>query len=316
MSHHTGTEINTDRLRLPLQKGVDTENIDHSLLQKAYNKYGPVPRNVYLAYSYPRRVVNHDDNTLKAIQNASYAQLERVARGGDRDASNKQLICLRRRIPGAVCATVLSRFVAEKLLKAEAFANLHEKRRLLRLFTAIPQMGVARGWLFEAYAHNRLSSFSDPTESIDPTEGITLYTLAPISEQSGEYQPDLNSATANLLFPLVDRTVYMLTNDFTDEPARGEAYHIPSIKNNLGFDSFLITADAVYIFQMTVSCTHTADTDTQKGLHFLGKILPQDVHWHYVLVVPPTPNVSSVTLTSVSKEWVDAVESFRLLVLQ
>ena len=68
---------------------------------------------------------------------------------------------------------------------------------------------------------------------------------------------------------------------------------------------------------MTVPRTHTADTDTQKGLHLLEKILPRDVHWHYVLVVlPTTPNVSSVTLTSVSKEWVDAVESFRLLILQ
>ena len=91
-------------------------------------------------------MVNYDENTLRAIANASYAQLERAAQKGvdmvDKDAS--KLICLRRRIPGAVCATVLSRFVAEKLLKAEAFANLHEKRRLLRLFTAIPQMGVAR----------------------------------------------------------------------------------------------------------------------------------------------------------------------------
>ena len=64
--------------------------------------------------------------------------------------------------------------MAEKLLKAQAFANLHEKRKLLRLFTAVPQMRVSRSWLFEAYAHNHLSSSSN-----------TIDTPAPISE---EYQ--------------------------------------------------------------------------------------------------------------------------------
>jgi hypothetical protein len=52
----------------------------------------------------------------------------------NRDTSNK-LICLRREIPGVACATVLSRFVAEMLLNAQAFANLREKRKFLRLFT-------------------------------------------------------------------------------------------------------------------------------------------------------------------------------------
>ena len=121
---------------------------------------------------------NYDQNTLIAIANASYAQLERAVQQGDEDSD--MLICLRRRIPGVFCATVLSRFVAEKLLKARAFANLHQKRKLLHLFTAIPQMGVARGWLFEAYAHNRLSSSSNTAE------GITFYT-APIPDESGEY---------------------------------------------------------------------------------------------------------------------------------
>lgn len=66
--------------------------------------------------------------------------------------------------------------------------------RSARLFTAIPEMGVARGWLFEVYARNRFSS------------------------------------------------------------------SIPFAKNNPGFDSFLITETAIYIFQMTVSRAYAADT--------------------------------------------------------
>ena len=61
-----------------------------------------------------------------------------------------------------------------------------------------------------------------------------------------------------------------------------EASHIHSAKNNPGFDSFLITADAAQYPD------DTADTDTQKGLRLYCLKM-------YVLVV----------LTSVSKKWVD-----------
>ena len=74
----------------------------------------------------------------------------------------------------------------------------------------------------------------------------------------------------------------------------------------------------MYIFQMTVSRSHAADTD-QRGLHLLKQILPRNVPWHYVLVVPhiaDTTDIGSTTLTSVNKDWVDAVVSFLLLVLR
>jgi hypothetical protein len=166
-----------------------------------------VPRNIYLAYT-ADQMDDYDNDTLAAIRTASYSQLERIADGGDMydtDISNK-LLCLRCKVPGVACATVLSRFVAEKLLKAQAFANLDQKRKFLRLFTAIPQMGVARGWLFEAYVHDRFSS------SDDIAEDITVYTLSPISNGSDEYRPNLSSATVDLLFTLRDRTVRVYTS--------------------------------------------------------------------------------------------------------
>jgi len=251
----------------------------------------------------------YNKNTLKAIAKVTPAELERMVQEGDEydgDASNK-LICLRRNPSGDYYATVLSRFVAGELLNARAFADVSEKRRLLRLFSAIPQMGTARGWLFEAYAHNRFSSSSDTAG------GITVYPLAPVPDASEKYRADLDSPITNLPFPLVHREVrvYNKPSDFIDNPAT-QAYHMPSAKNNAGFDSFLITETEAYIFQMTVSSAHAADTGSQKGLRLLKKMLP-DVPWHYVLVVP---DKQSVTLTSVSKNWVDAVASFLLLVLE
>ena len=71
--------------------------------------------------------------------------------------------------------------------------------------------------------------------------------------------------------------VYMSTNNLKH-----------SAKNNPGFDSFLITADAAQFPY------DTPDTDTQKRRLYCPKM--------YVLVVPPTPNI---VLTSVSNKWVD-----------
>jgi len=252
----------------------------------------------------------YNKDTLTAIANVSPAELERIVREVDKyegDFSNK-LICLRRNSTGDYYATILSRFVAEKLFNAQAFANVNEKRRLLRLFTAVPQMRAARGWLFEAYAHNRFSSSSDTAA------GITVYPLAPVPDASEKYRADLDSPITGLPFPLVHREVrvYNKPSDFLDNPAT-QTYHMPSAKNNAGLDSFLITETEAYIFQMTVSCAHAADTGSQKGLSLLEKMLPPDVPWHYVLVVPDR---HSVTLTSVSKKWVDAVVSFLLLVLE
>ena len=115
----------------------------------------------------------YDEETLTAIGKASFAQLEQIAKATDKydDTSNK-LICLKHVKPGVPCSTVLSTYVAEQFLKAESFAELNEKRKFLQLFTGIPEMGSARGWVFEAYAHSRFASAGSP-------EGITFYTLTP-----------------------------------------------------------------------------------------------------------------------------------------
>jgi len=115
----------------------------------------------------------YDKETLTAIGRASFAQLEQIAKANDKsdDTSNK-LICLKRVKPGISCSTVLSTYVAEQLLKAESFAELNEKRKFLKLFTSIPEMDSASGWVFEAYAHSRIASAGSP-------EGITFYTHTP-----------------------------------------------------------------------------------------------------------------------------------------
>ena len=138
-------------------------------------------------------------------------------------------------------------------------------------------MGIARGWLFEAYAHNRFFSSSDIAG------GTTAYTLDPAPDDtSGEYQPQSQLRNPRPAIPS-DGSRLCVPDDFRDNPAATE-YHIPSAKSNPGFDSFLITETAVFIFQMTVSRAHTADTRAQKGLLLLKQIL-STVPWHVLFAM-------------------------------
>jgi len=168
-----------------------------------------VPRNVYLAYVDAEAMESYDETTSTEVKAASFSKLQQTAQhinmydDAGRNLSNK-LLCLWRKSRGTAYATVLSRSVAEQLLKAQAFAQLDEKRKLLGLFTSIPQMGVARGWLFEAYAHTCLSS-GDMAET-------TVYTLSPISEKPSKYRPNLDSETADPLFPPITHTVRVYTS--------------------------------------------------------------------------------------------------------
>ena len=213
MSYHTETEFNTHNVSGFLCSRV---SIPKTSTARFYKRRTTNTALCPATSTLHTGMATYDKDALTAIANASYAQLERIAREGkmhDRDTSNK-LICLRREIPGVDCATVLSRFVAENLLKAQAFVNLREKRKFLRLFTAILEMGIARRWLFEAYARNRFSSSSDTTE------GITVYTTRSRIRRIGrikKYRLNLDS-TADLQFPLMDRTVRIYTSpdDFVD----------------------------------------------------------------------------------------------------
>jgi len=106
---------------------------------------------------------------------------------------------------------------------------------------------------------------------------------------------------------------YQSVSDFDTRPTGVTEYCVPARPNNPGCDSFVVTPNAVHIFQMAVSRTHTVDTKGQKGLQLLKKMAPLDRPWHYFIVVPQTTG-TLVTLTSVHQDWV-ARALFHVMVL-
>lgn len=163
-----------------------------------------MPRNVYSAYRGHPGLRDYDRLTSDVIAEASqsFDRLESLVLGSarynrDTETSNT-LICLKRTNNGA-CATVLSPFVAQELLNAPAFANL---RKVVRLFAALPEMGVARRWIFEIYGHEYLS-----TSNNNP-EGIVTYTLTPVSTDPQKYMLNPDSR-AGAPFPLITRKLHV-----------------------------------------------------------------------------------------------------------
>jgi len=307
-------------LRLPLQTAFPTGGaIDFELLKQCIHKYGPVPRNVYAAYLGDGTMGLYDNEASQAIVEASksFTELEWLIRSapfhGPSTMSHK-LVCMWRANPeikytnedfGQYVAC-LSPAVLEKLLQASAFESLKMKRKVCEILAGTPKAGAIRSHAFEHYAHACLSSD-------EPLEEFNVYPLRPTSAAQDIFlhHPSLGS-TPYTRTKRPWRT-YPSVSDFDTRPAEAAEYCVPAQPNNPGFNSFVVTPNAVHIFQMTVSRTHTVDTKDQKGLQLLKKMVPLDRPWHYFVVVPQTTG-TSFTLTSVHQDWV-ACALFYVMVL-
>ena len=140
------------------------------------------------------------------------------------------------------------------------------------------------------------------------------YAITRDSNASHKFRPA--SEPTYLQYHRMNRRIrhYRSSDDFKNKPASVSEYCVPFGPNNPCFDSFVVTNDAVYIFQMSISHEHNIGTRTQKGTSLLRGLVGGRRIWHYIMVVPDT-NPESVTLTSVDSQWVGAVNSFQLMVL-
>jgi len=295
---------------ISLQPSTGSE-FDLPLLRQVYYKYGPVPRNVYEAYLLGGTHEIYDQEASEAIADVSRS-LDKlksflVSSSKERylEISNK-VVCLKRRGNFSSHSGVLSRYVLDQVLNAAAFATLEGKRQVCELFAGIPHVSAARGWAFEMYSHACLSG--------DDMPSFRTYAITPDSNASHKFRPA--SQPTPTQYPRMNRRIrhYRSSEDFKNEPASVSEYCIPFAPNNPCFDSFVVTNNAVYIFQMSISHEHNIGTPTQKGTSLLRGLVGGRHIWHYIMVVPDT-NPESVTLTSVDPQWVGAVSSFQLMVL-
>lgn len=128
-----------------------TKPLQEPRLQRLFDKYGPVPRTIYLAYFSPEEMVSYDSDVTSALNKMSLDTLRTLTlltpNNPPPDASHK-IICVWRsenQYPAGHHARVLSRHITEMLYQSSAFQTLRQKRELCTLFAGIPNAGVARG---------------------------------------------------------------------------------------------------------------------------------------------------------------------------
>lgn len=304
---------------MPLQSQYNfSANIDHRILDQLFTKYGPVPRNIYDSCDSDGELTSYDSDTRSAINSATPASIACLVHGINPDISlnlSSKLVCLVREGDGLQRkTTILSKYVLRELLNSATFASLDAKRDLCRQFIGVSAVASEAGMIFEGYAHSVLARSPSNLEN-----SIRFYQLVPTVNNT-TYKPisPIPIHSMNSLYPRIDREVhvYYPTTGFINGPP-SENYCIPDSINNPGFDSFVCDKGNLYIFQMTMSPTHSIDSEN--GRKLLEKYFNRDKkgerQWHYILVVPDFLTLDTVRLTSVSEKWKDKAASFGMMVL-
>jgi hypothetical protein len=243
-------------LWLTLQRHLTAnDRWDVPLLRKVFDKYGPVPCNVYHAY-FRRGVTQPYDRAANvAIGKAprSFHGLSSLVLSDttcqDPDVSTK-VACFRREGQDFDnYAKVLSPSVLNQFLKATAFSTLEMKRQVCEPFAS---ENVTEGQTFKYYGHACLSRGDVPT--------FAAYKLTPVSDK---YKHRRKSRPTPHLVSII-----LLTNSNTIHPYLWNIVFLPP-PIIIVLISSMVAQAAVYIFQMSVSHEHVIDTPPQKGLGLL-----------------------------------------------
>jgi len=288
-------------------------------LVHAFDKYGPIPRNIYAAYSSGGDYKMHDEAFKHEIKDVTLDVLQRIISAAPINAhepiSHKIVSVHRNTNNDESYAAALSKFVIRELMEVSTFKTLENKRQLCELLAGVPHAAVARGWCFEAYSHAILTN---PPNNDGPSSIPTFLaraTTTNVLDNTKTYSLrfDSNGPGQSLDYARAyrDTVLYESLDDFTTSPVVENKYYVPKASNNPCFDSFDIVGKEAWIFQMTLSDFHRVDTPAQKGLEFLKKILPPSLPWRYILVVPKS--TSSPSLTHIPEKWMKAVKSFQVM---
>lgn len=303
------------RLRLRLKRAPEDAEI--ATLRMAFNRYGPVPRTVFdglRAIRDPNLVSNKEQSLQDALEELTLKQfraLVKEARSAEPSSSlSHEIICMSR--PDGVpierfeiSVAPLSPDILTRLIKSAMFRAMEEKREAFRILSGKTETSVYRGWILECYAHIILSSPSHVIETANPTNArLELIKLIP--SRGKTMACPSSSLVSNDHFPLVERDirVFDIAEDWAAKPVVDDVYHQPDEPNNPGFDSFVVSGNVAYIFQVTASAQHSVDSKHQAGIELLTQFIPSRATiWRYILVVPH--NVKDYKLTGVSGRWLD-----------
>ncbi|KAK2459274.1 hypothetical protein APHAL10511_008695, partial [Amanita phalloides] len=133
-----------------------------------------------------------------------------------------------------------------------------QQHTFFRMLSSHPSFCAAGGWLFEDYAHNRLSAPNREPLKAHSLDGTVYHIPVPAKMIAG------STALKNIRPP----------HDF---------YWRPVTPNFKGVDAIIRSGDDVWVLQYTISREHKPVTDDLKDIHD-GMNCKKDVKWHLVMI--------------------------------
>ncbi len=261
-------------------------NVDARKLRDFFDNYGGSARTVYRSRNDMRRA-DYEDAVMAAVEDMDINLLHKLNSVEDKssnqrfkNASSKLFIVRRdpKRFRAAhadvVSGYVFLRMMAHFAKQYDAFAE-----NMIRLLKAVPQAGSTRGLLFEVVCHKELAKSSPKPLVLTEMESTKHRVNTRYSVPSGSTGPQKELHVRN-------REMFcFMSISFIPKPLSVDHYYVLTKENNATFDSFLVSDDELYVFQMASGKKHGTK---EAGLILLNKIMVDRRinNWNFVYVFP------------------------------
>jgi hypothetical protein len=277
---------------------------DFKLIDQVYDQFGPIPRLCFDA-SDIRDFESYERDVFAALCNLTPQKLETLVD----ECNNLSMgeispkICLIWRVgsvkdSGNVQISPITDFVGSRI--AIHFRNLQrcDQIQLYKRFAAIPSTWGMAGKIFEAYGQQlfqrRISIEYLPMVRL-PDLGDEVQTL----EHPGSHWHSSHAALDNDQLEAIRQTTLATKStlvvspsgtceyDENDVKARIEpdVYYVPRSANQEAFDSFILHAGYLFVFQFTGGKSHQIKFGLLTFLTQCANIPEQD-KWRFIFVIP------------------------------
>jgi hypothetical protein len=286
------------------------------LAEDAFERIGPIARFcIDFILEEDRRSIYEDECWAAASQITTAESLRRFVFEGINlnlgEVSQKIFMVRRQEIDDLKCAYVepISANIEKRIMVTIKMLQQLDRVNLCRTFVSVNATRMIADLFYESLCHARIE------------EGITLtlmrmkkrmeQTLAHWRFEGEGQAPDfmnMDDDTQKILCLPPNPAVIYESRLASIEPNH---LHVPSSRNKVGFDSFIILDSILYFFQLTVADSHEIKTRIMTLLSEYESLdlLPPRKKWRFVFITPPESNVDVKAIFEV-ETFLEGVEMF------
>ena len=274
-------------------------------INDTYDRFGPTPRLCLENAGSPGDLEDYADDICGVLEEVTVQDLTNLAKlvkkgknDLDMDAFSHKIVLIRREkiddFRSAVLVEPITDYIRSKLAIHMRALSSRENFKTFEAFYNNASLKGMSGVLFENILHDyfrrKISIGYVPMVRLDENDGMRKpkwhSSHSPIARgQSESLRQDASNDVKTLR---VDPSDYC---EYDDESLalslEEDVYYVPTISNEVAFDSFICHGGFLYIFQFTVSEDH----DIKEGLitrftQLSSERLPPREKWRFIFIIP------------------------------